>query len=360
MLQVRDITHQRLLNQQIHQPRFKTPGELVGWLGMVQAQDYLGALWALGLRLPGTGEADIERALSGRSIVRTWPARGTLHFAAAEDVRWLLALLSPGMLKRRERRHRELGLDEADFAHSHKVLGSALQGGRQLDRQALYAVLEEAGISTAGQRGIHILGRLALDGLLCFGARQGKQHTFTLLDEWLPPAEPLPRESALAELARRYFTSRGPAALQDFIWWSGLAAAEARQAVELVGAQLERDTVDGQAVWFAAPNLAAGGENPGAYLLPAFDEYLVAYRDRSAVLPERYEKHANAGGGILNPTLVLDGQVVGTWKRSLKKERVLIEADLFGELTLAEKHRLELAAAGYGRFLGLQASINYV
>src|SRR5918912_137387 len=211
----RDIALQRLFSQQIAQPAFTHPGEVVAWLGAVQAQDYLGALWAVGLRTLGATEQTIEQALAEKTIVRTWPMRGTIHFVAAADARWMLELLAPRVVQRSARRRTQLGLDETIIAASTEVIAKALQGGKQLPRNALYALLEQANIATDSSRGLHILGRLAHDRLLCFGTRAGKQPTYALLDEWAPGAKSLPRDEALATLALRYFTGHGPATVQD-------------------------------------------------------------------------------------------------------------------------------------------------
>ena len=184
-----DIALQRLANQQIARPTFAHPSEVVAWLGAVQAQDYLGALWAVGLRTPGATEQTIEQALAEKTIVRTWPMRGTIHFVAAADVRWMLELLAPRVVRRTMGRRSELGLDEATIAASAELIADALRGGRQLPRSAIDALLQQAHIATDSSRGLHILGRLAHDRLICFGARAGKQPTFALLDEWVPGAK---------------------------------------------------------------------------------------------------------------------------------------------------------------------------
>ena len=187
-----DIPHQRLLNQRILLSTVHAPADLVGWLGAVQAQDYLGALWAVGLRLDSASEASVETALANRTIVRSWPLRGTLHFTAATDLRWMLALTSQHTVAGVARRFRQLELNEEIFSRSRDVLIRTLQDGKALPRDAVYQALNAVKISTEGQRGIHILWRLALDGLICYGARQEKQHTFVLLDEWLPASKTLP------------------------------------------------------------------------------------------------------------------------------------------------------------------------
>ena len=325
----------------------------MAWLGAVQAQDYLGALWAVGLRMRTAVEADIEHALANKTIIRTWPMRGTLHFVAAADIRWMLELLTPRIVAGSARRlYRQAGLDEAVFARSKELFVRALRGGKQLSRGAMYEVLEAGHISTADQRGLHILGRLAQDGLICFGAREGKQQTFALLDEWAPAAKTLERDEALAELARRYFTSRGPATLQDFVWWSGLTTADARAGLEMVRPQFIQETIDGQTYWLSSCMPAAKDVSMPAYLLPAFDEYTVAYKDRGAVLNPLYAKQANSGNGIIYPTIVVDGQVVGTWKRKINKDGLAITPSPFTKLKRAETGALAEAASRYGEFLG--------
>jgi hypothetical protein len=347
------IARRRLANHLIGGAAFEEPADVVRWLGLVQAQDYVGALWAVGVRLKGATESGIERALAGRSIVRTWPARGTLHFVAADDVRWMLELLAPRVIAGAAGRYRQLGLDDATFAHSRQVLIDLLQGGKQLSRDALYRALESARISTAGQRGIHILSRLAHEGLICFGARLGKQQTFALLEEWVPAAETKARDQALAELTRRYFTSHGPASLQDFVWWSGLTTLDARNGLEMARPHLVQEVLDDRTYWLPSAAPAAREPSLTAYLLPAFDEYLVGYKDRNAVLDPVDVRRINAGGGMLNPTIIVDGQVVGTWRRALKKGSVIVTPGWFTEPAPAEVQAFEAAALRYGAFLGL-------
>jgi hypothetical protein len=348
------VACRRLSNHLIGEAAFDEPADVVRWMGLIQAQDYLAALWAVGLRMVDATEAAVERALADRRIVRTWPARGTLHLAAAEDVRWMLALLAPRVIAGAAGRYRQLGLDDAAFARSSKVIVDLLQGGKQLPRDAIFRELESAQISTAGQRGIHILGRLAQEGLICFGARAGKQQTFALLEEWIPASVAKTRDEALAELARRYFTSHGPATLQDFVWWSGLTALDARAGLELARPGLGHEVIDGQAYWLLAAMPAAGDASPSAHLLPAFDEYLVGYRDRSAVLDPAEVRRINAGGGMLSATILLDGQVAGTWKRTLKKGSVAVTPHWFAEPGDVDEEAFAAAAHRYGAFLELQ------
>jgi hypothetical protein len=345
----------RLSNHLIGGAAFDRPGDVVGWMGLVQAQDYLGALWAVGLRMRNATEAGVEQALADREIVRTWPARGTLHFVAAADVRWILSLLAPRAAARAAGRHQQLGLDDEAFDRSRRAVRAALQGGRRLPRRALYQVLESAQISPAGQRGIHILGRLAQEGVICFGPREGKQQTFTLLDEWIPAAARKPRDEALAELVRRYFTSHGPATLPDFVWWSGLTTSDARAGLELARSHLVREVIGEQTYWLPASPFTGAQALQTAHLLPAFDEYLVGYKDRSAILDPVYARQTNAGGGMLSPTILVDGQVAGTWRRSLKKGSVTVTPGWFVEPDSAEEQAFAEAARRYGAFLGLSS-----
>ena len=350
-----DIARQRLSSQRITGPSFEKPAEVVRGLCAVQAQDYLGSLWAIGLRTRAATEAEVERAIVARTIIRTWPMRRTLHFVAAADVRWMLRLLAPRVVEGLARvLHKHFGLDEATFARSRKALARALEGGKQLARNSMYEVLEAARISTADGRGLHILTRLAQDGLLCFGAREGKQQTFALLDEWSPPAgRMLERDEALAELALRYFTSHGPATLQDFAWWSGLKAADARAALEMVKSQFVREEVDGRVYWLAASTQAVRARTPRVHLLPAYDEYTVAYKDRSAILDPARAREMNRGYGILSPVIVADGQVIGNWKRTFEKEAVRVTPIPFKKFNAAETRAFREAEGRYRKFQGL-------
>jgi hypothetical protein len=345
----------RLTNQRITSRPFAQPSQVVAWLGAMQAQDYTGVLWSIGLRMSEATEQSVEQALAERSFVRTWPMRGTLHFVAAADVRWMLALLTPRMVAQTASRYRQLELDEATFARSKELFVTLLQGGKQLTRDELYQHLEQANITPTGQRGYHLLGRAAQDALICFGAPRGKEQTFTLLDEWIPPTKSLTREEALSELARRYVTSHGPVTLQDLVRWAGITVAEAKAGLAMVGGELIQETIDGQGYWLPYTSPEATANTTAAHLLPGFDEYLLGYGDRSAVLDPAYANLICPGGnGVFRPTLVINGQVVGTWKRLLKKGKVVITPNPFTSFADAERAALVTAAERYTTFLGLQ------
>lgn len=348
------LVRRRYHTHRLTAPLFPTPTAVVAHFAAVQGQDFLPAMWALGLRTEGATEASVEQAINDRQLVRTWPLRNTIHFVTAEDVRWMLALSAPRALRDNARK-RELELDEAVFAQSRRVIEHELRDGQPRPRPALRQALEDAGISTAGQRGIHILGRLAQEGLICIGPREGKQQTFVLLDAWLPPARPRTRDEALAELARRYFAGHGPATLKDYTWWSGLAAAEARAGLEMARPHLAQETIGGETAWFDPAAPVGEIPSPTAHLLPFVDEYLVAYQDRSAVFPAAYNALVDSGGIIFHQPILMDGHVVGIWTRTLHKEQVRIAAKLFRSLSDAEHEALIAVGEKFGAFLGLKS-----
>jgi Winged helix DNA-binding domain len=355
----RDIAYSRLINQQIAGARCQRPSEIVSLLGAVQAQDYLGALWAIGLRTPNSTEADIEKAIGARTIIRSWPMRGTLHFVAPADIRWMLELLTPPVIAASKRRQQQLDLDDKTLARCRAVITKALQGDKQLNREAMYSSLEAAHISTDSQRGYHILWRLAQEGTICFAARQGKQLTFALLDEWVKPAKKLKREEALAELAKRYFIGHGPATLQDFAWWSGLTVTEAKVGLEMVASSLRKETSGTTIHWMSPEATAPLTDFPIGFLLPGFDEYMLGYKDRSAILePQHAQKLIPDNNGRFLGTMVLKGRVVGTWKRRLGKKTIVLTMEPFVSLQKSEGQAFARAARMYGEYIGLPVVVN--
>ncbi len=385
-MKVIDIIRYRLYNQQITKTKFHRPEEIIEWQGAVQSQDYLGGLWGIGLRLPGSTLADIEKALTDRKIIRTWPMRGTLHFVPAGDARWMLELLAPRVIRRNARRYKELGLTEEIFERSKELFTKALEGGRQLTRDGLYKVLDSGGIDPDGQRGYHIVGHLAQKGVICFGSREGHQQTFVLLDEWVNDStdstdstdttdntnsKRLGRDEALAELARRYFTSHGPATLQDFVWWTGLTAADAKAGLETAMAKSHfmQEVVDGKLYYFPASTLSSitaisdKDRLPIACLLPNYDEYMIGYKDRSAMFPVLPKISGSQGNIAFNHTIIIDGIAVGGWRRESKRKDskdngIVIKTRLFMPLDKAEKEALATAANRYGEFLDRPVSLS--
>ncbi|MDA4117953.1 MAG: winged helix DNA-binding domain-containing protein [Thaumarchaeota archaeon] len=352
----RDIARRRLVQQRIAGAKFKTPNDVVASLGAVQAQNFLGALWGIGLRMADATEPQVEQAIADRTIVRTWPMRGTLHFVAAPDVHWMLELLTPRVIAGAKGRMRQFGIDDAAISRSRELLVGALQGGKKLSRTGIYKMLDSAGVSTSGQRGLHILWRLAHDGLLCLGPRIGKQQTFVLLDEWVPRGKRLRREAALSELALRYFVGHGPATLQDFAWWSGLTISDARVGLEAVSTQLSNHMADGKAYWTSPKIPESRGASEG-YLLPPFDEFLVGYADRTAALDPSNKVEPPAPSMVLGPAVVVDGRLKGAWTRTGTKNKVSVAVAPFSPLRDAELRALSVPAQKYGRFLGVPSEL---
>ena len=280
--------------------------------------------------------------------------RGTLHYVAAEDVRWMLPLLTPRVLARTAGRYRQLGLELSLFPKCRRLFEKALQGGGQYTRDEMFGLLRTAGVSPAGQRGIHILQRLAQEGILCFGPRRDKQQTFVLLEEWIAPARPRPREEALAHLALRFFNSHGPATVKDFAWWSGLSLTDAGSSLEASASRLKRDSADGRDYWGPDGVPTSTRQSPAAVLLPPFDELLVAYKDRSAAVDPSHLKHLHS---LLSPTIAVKGRIVGTWTRTQVREGVLIISRFFARPGTGELRAIEAAVHRYGTYLGMAAEL---
>jgi hypothetical protein len=357
---VQSVVRRRLTAHRLAGCQFPDPAAAVAHYGAVQAQEYLASLWALGLRTANATERAIEQAIADRAIIRTWPLRRTIHYVAAADARWILKLTAERSLKAATRRIRELELDDDTFRRSREVITKALMDHEVIAREALTVLLEEAGVSTAGQQGYYILWYHAHEGLIGIGPRSGKQQAFVLLDEWLPPGLELTRDEALAELARRYFTGHGPATLVDYTWWSGLVAAEARAGLEMVKGELTKVTIDGQDYWFGATPPDNHLPTPLAHLLPVYDEYTVGYKDRSAILRPDFAARPDSGNGIFRSPILIDGEIAGTWTRKLKKNTVDVTPNLFRPLSENEQDAFDSAVERYRAFLGLAAAVDAV
>lgn len=346
-----DAARLRLASQRLARP-LASPAAVVAWMGAVQAQDRAAALWAIGLRTERAKAADVERAFDRGEVVRTWPMRGTLHVVPAKEAHAMVALLAPRALRRAASRERELRLTDRVLERSRGVLARALEGGHRLTRPEAYQLLDAAGIATRGQRGVHILGHLAQEGLLCLGPMEGKQSTLVLLDEWArPPKERAPRAQALTSLAATYVRGHGPASAQDFAWWCGQPVGEARAALEGARGLRERD-----GLWTASRPRPAAREGR-AHLLPAFDEMLVGYKDRSASLARIPPRRVPPSAGLLSPVVVVDGQVVGRWTRKQGPKGIALTARWLVPLDAAEREAVARAAERYGAFHGVKVEL---
>ena len=329
-----EIALLRLVAQRIAGPPHASATDAVRALTAVQAQEYPGALTSVALRTRSRRRAEVRAALDDGAVVRSWPMRGTLHLTAAEDLPWLLDLLAGRIPGEGSSRWIQLELTARDAARAGELVTAALRGGRRLRRTALLAVLDEGGVPTTGQRGAHLLGHLARTGRICLGPTDGSEQLFVLLDEWVGAPRRPSREEALAELALRYFRGHGPATLRDLVRWAGCTVRDARAGLAGVRTELACIEVDGSE-HFLDPEVpdrlaACRAQARGVFLLPGFDEFVLGYGDRSAVLePAFADRIVPGGNGMFRPTVVSDGRIVGTWRYTGSGARRTVTATPF-------------------------------
>lgn len=351
----------RLVNQRLLSSPLTRPQDVVAALGAVQAQDYPAAKWAVGQRLQHGTDAEVEKAFDGGKILRTHVLRPTWHFVSPRDIRWMLDLTGPRLKRSLQGAYRRLGLQEDVLRATNRALAKALGRGDALTREELAAAVGEAGVSRGVLRMVPILAWAEFDGLICSGPRRGRHFTYMLLEARVPRAARLGRDEALAELTLRYFESHGPATVRDFIWWSGLTAADVKRGIGAVARTLEQADVDGATYWWREPRSRLKPPAASfAHLLPVYDEYFVAYRDRSAAAPDRRASttstfHENP---IFYPTVVVNGRLVSAWTRTIGKAKTVVTA---GPPAVAAsiKPAIAAAAARYERFLGRPVSVQW-
>jgi hypothetical protein len=355
MEQAPSIAQTRLAAQHITTPMHSDIAEVVGELGAIQAQDYLAATWAIGLR-SGHSKQEIDHAFNEGQILRTHILRPTWHFVTPEDIRWMLALSAPHIEAQCAYYYRQEGLDAGVLEQANKIITQALVHGNQLTRAELNTLLDQHGIHASNLGYSFIVIHAELSGIICSGRLREKQHTYALLDERAPTYS-VSADEALAMLTERYFTSHGPAALKDYAWWSGLSQANAKRGLEMVKSKLQAEEFGGTSYWAAAPKQTAEATE-AIYLLPNYDEYVVAYADRSVVFNATHTKHLDARKNpLFQNTVVADGQIIGTWQRTLKSSHVDISVHLFDQLSRPGQ-QLEKAAEHYGSFLGLPHTLS--
>jgi len=347
------ILRLRLINQLIAESHLTDPADVVRTMGAVQAQDYGQALWAIGLRTKGATRERVVDAIESGAIVRTWPMRGTIHFVAAEDAKWMVTLAGERTLRSAAARHAGLDLNDKTFARAEELIHGALQGGKRLSRPKLMTLLENSGIATHDQRGYHILWTLSLKGVLCIGPMEGKQQTYALLDEWAPHPRHFEHDEALGELAKRYFTSHGPATLTDFATWSGQPQREAAVGLGLAKSHLTSLSHNGNIYWFGRETRNVPSESlHQTYMLAGFEEYLLGYKDRSNVVRPEDAKQFYING-IFFPIIVKDGRVVGGWRRTVTAKSIHVRLVEFEAPSQQDMQAIRAAASRYGDFMGL-------
>ena len=351
---VMEILKLRLHNSGLSDSRFKSAAQAVSHLGAVQAQDFSAAKWGLGLRVKNATDASIEKAFNDAKILRTHVLRPTWHFVLPEDIRWMLELTAPGVKRVLASYNRKLDLTDALLAKSNRTIVKALQRDTHLTRQDLKSELERIGIQTNVQRLAHIVIWAELDGLICSGPRRGKQMTYALLEERVPKTKKLVREAAMSKLALTYFKSHGPAQLKDFSWWSGLSMKEARHALDLVKSQLNDATVNEKTYWFYGKVTEHSSKMPIALMLSIYDEYTIAYKDRSDLSegrPGDIERMISMGNALTS-VLILNGKLAGTWKKKSNKNKIEVDLQLFRKLSKTEQDALDSEVTRYRKFIG--------
>jgi Winged helix DNA-binding domain len=337
----------------------RSPADVVTWMGAMQAQDLASGEWSFGVRCNGMTQADIHQATVDREILRTWPMRGTVHFVPPADARWMLDVTGVRALAGAARRREQLGLTEPIVNRAAEVLYDALSGSRSLTRSECVHLLIDAGVHTASEHGYHLLWYASQIGVTCIGPQQGKDQTFVLLDDWVPNPNVLSRDEALATLAVRYFRSHGPATRNDFVGWTGLTVTDAKRGIELGNHALATiDTSSGPMVTSIASldhTVASATRKGDLHLLPGFDEYLLGYKDRSAMIsPDRMNQIIPGANGVFKPTIVANGRVIGIWRRTVKARHVEIRALPFEPLTTRQNVAFTSAARAYADYLRLE------
>ncbi|MES2774316.1 MAG: winged helix DNA-binding domain-containing protein [Bacteroidota bacterium] len=346
-----DIRSRRLLNQQLISSRFTTPAELVHWMAAMQAQEYAMSKWAIGLRLPGSTDADIEEAFNNGHILRTHLMRPTWHFVAPQDIRWLLQLTAPRVHQFNGFMYRKCGMDKKIFKRANDIFIKMLEGGTHLTRDTLNEGLKKKKIITDGVGLSCIMMQAELDGIVCGGPRQGKQFTYALLEERVPAVKPFSREEALAALTSQYFKSRGPATLQDYATWCGLTITDAKKGMAMLGKEFEHYLMDGKEYVFSPMATPPEKKTQASFLMPDYDEYGMGYKDRSAIIdPDNTPKQMSRDNPIFNRMIIIDGQIAGTWQRVVKGKTVMVETFPFSPLNKTQSKELEKAVKRFLEF----------
>ncbi len=357
-----EIALHRLSSQKLACTDLSTAPAVVSWMGAMQAQDYPMAKWAIGLRLPASTDQSIETALTNGDILRTHLLRPTWHFVTPADIGWLIDLTASQIKAGQRSRDHDLELTEETYAKSNRIIERALSGGDHLPRESLIALLNQAGIATDQNRASHLFMRAELEKLICSGVTRGNKTTYALLSERVQNPRSLARDEALLELARRYFASRSPATYQDFLWWSGLPAKDATQALESVKPDLYSETVDGATYWLSPEIHFEKVEAVNSVLLvPVYDELLISYANRTAVISSGLEQHLKeiSDRGVFRPIIVINGRVGGIWKRIINKDSMIVDLQPFSELDPAVLRQVGSKAEHFARFFGKNVEIEY-
>ena len=345
------IARRRLGSTRLTGPRFRSAEEAVGWHLAMQAQDYAPAKWSVGQRSRGLQDEDLDRALEEGSIVRTHVLRPTWHFVAAEDVRWLLALSGPRVLRAHAGRYAQLGLDGRSLARGERIIVRALSERGRMTRAQLAEALDRARFDRSDQRMAWLLSHCELRAVIGSGGLDGKQQTYALLDGRVPVGRRMDRDEAVVELVRRYLQSHGPATVKDLSWWSGMTMGDLRSARDHLGSEVRDETVDGLTLWSlrrTAPARAAGG----VHLLQTYDELVVGFTESRFLGDPRVEGIREAWQGSRFPSglMLLDGRVAGYWRRTVESKGLRVEVHAHEPRRRGLAAKVDAAAAELGAF----------
>lgn len=346
-----DISILRIQNQQIASSCFNQIADLVSWMGAMQAQDYTMMKWAVGLRAPETINSVLEESVAKGEVLRTHLLRPTWHLVSSSDINWILELTAPHVRTQLKTRLKQLEVDESIISKAKTILEKELAGANHQSRDEIISLFEKEGILALDLRASHILMACELDGLICSGVPKAKKQTYALLDERSASKEKIAREEALFRLAERYFSSHGPATLHDFIWWSGLPIRDARKAIEMVKNKLDVIRSNGRDYLFLPSFSEPKEEKKTVFLMPAYDEFLISYCDRTDALETLHNKKAISSNGIFRPTVVINGKVAGLWKKVAKKNAITVEYDFFRTIHPSEKKLIAEAEEKYLSFI---------
>jgi hypothetical protein len=330
------VAQARLRAQHLVGHRLPDSVAVVRHFGAVQAQEYAYALWGLDQRTPGVGAAALRALVDGGAIVRTHALRPTWHFLAAEDVGWIQALTAPRVHAFNAYYYRQHGLDPASAGKTNRLIVDALRGRHHLTRPELADVLAAGGFPATGNKLAYVVMWAELEGLIVNGPMRGKQHTYALVEERVPVPRELSGDDALAELTFRFFAAHGPATVKDFAWWSSLTVTQIKRGLDVVGSALESAEVDGLTVWFDPAAPTGGKTAPTAFLLQAYDEYVVAYSNTKFA----FNPYQVTGPVFMHPVMV-DGRLSGFWRR----RGSVVEIDLQRTLTARQQKALDAELA---------------
>lgn len=347
------IANLRLSNQQLIGTTLKTPEEIVSWMGAVQAQDFNMSKWALGVRVPVLTNGLVEDALNKGKLVRTHILRPTWHLVAGKDIHWMLSLSAPRLKAILKTYAKMLELTEATIEKGSAIIERALSEKGHLTRPQLGEVLKNRGIDLNSHQLNHIMFSAELHGVVCNGEISNGKQTYCLLEEKIPKTEVFDKQIALERLARKYFTSHAPATLQDFVWWSGLPIVDARAAMEMIKSDFVVETIDSQQYWINNSFTELKDNDDSLVLLPAWDEFVVSYKNRQHIILDEHYSKVISKNGIFKPVIVKGGQIVGMWKRVKKKEKVIAETQLFGEVDGFTKELIKKASNSFDLFHAL-------